>query len=218
MFSRWLQENDFKYLDIHFGINDITAYVSTSYKELSKRIEDKQMKSGQYKSLEKQRMTLKKQLKNRLLQQHTAKHSNKKREEVINQLTTQLQDLELEMASIEKEVSRLEDLTKQDYRKLDNTKKALMDGIKITARNLFYLILQPFKKDYNNYRDDHVLFRHLTRSHGLLCDRGTIMEVLLFPEARFPPKVVSVINNLLEELNNKKLTCLMAWEKLFTSD
>ena len=69
MFSRWLQENDFKYLDIHFGINEITAYASISYKELSKSIEDKQMKSGQYKSLEKQRMGLKKQLKNRLLQQ-----------------------------------------------------------------------------------------------------------------------------------------------------
>ncbi len=52
MFSRWWQENDFKYLDIHFGINDITAYASTSYKELSKSIEDKQMKSGQHKALE----------------------------------------------------------------------------------------------------------------------------------------------------------------------
>ena len=205
MFSRWLQENDFKYLDIHFGINEITAYASISYKELSKSIEDKQMKSGQYKSLEKQRMGLKKQLKNRLLQQHTAKRSNKKREEDIKELTKQLQKLELEMASTEKEVSRLEDLIEQDFRKLDSTKKALMDGIKITARNLFYLLLQPFKKDYNNYRDDHVLFRHLTRSHGFLYDRGAVMEVLLFPEARFPPKVMGIINDMLEELNTRKL-------------
>ncbi len=205
MFSRWLQENDFKYLDIHFGINEITAYASISYKELSKSIEDKQIKSGQYKSLEKQRLALKKQLKNRLLQQHTAKRSNKKREEDIKKLTTQLQELELEMASTEKEVSRLEDLTEQNFRKLDSTKKALMDGIKITARNLFYLLLQPFKKAYNNYRDDHVLFRHLTRSHGFLCDRGAVMEVLLFPEARFPPKVMGIFNDMLEELNSWKL-------------
>jgi hypothetical protein len=41
MFNRWLQENDFKYLDNHFGINEITAYASVSYKELSQRIEDK---------------------------------------------------------------------------------------------------------------------------------------------------------------------------------
>ena len=109
------------------------------------------------------------------------------------------------MASTKKEVSRLEDLIEQDFRKLDSTKKALMDGIKITARNLFCLLLQPFKKDYNNNRDDHVLFRHLTRSHGFLCDRGAVMEVLLFPEARFPPKVMGIINGMLEELNARKL-------------
>ena len=26
MFSRWIQENVFKYLDKHFGINQITSY------------------------------------------------------------------------------------------------------------------------------------------------------------------------------------------------
>ena len=53
MFNRWLQENDFKYLDTHFGINEITAYGSISYNELSQSIEDKQMKNGEYKALEK---------------------------------------------------------------------------------------------------------------------------------------------------------------------
>jgi hypothetical protein len=206
MFSRWLQENDFKYLDTHFGINEITAYATISYKELSQSIEDKQMKNGQYKALEKQRTALKGQLKNRLLQQHCAKRRNKKTEQDIEQLTKHLQALEAEMLSTEKEVSRLETLIEQDFCKLDSAKKALMDGIKITARNLFYLLLQPFKEAYNNYRDDHVLFRHLTRSHGLLRDRGTLMEVLLFPQARFPPKVESIINKVLEQLNARKLT------------
>ena len=59
---------------------------------------------------------------------------------------------------------------------------------------------------YNNYRDDHVLFRHLTRSHGRLRDRGLVMEVLLFPEARFPPKVVGIINEVLAQLNASQLT------------
>ena len=27
MFNRWLQENDFKYRDKHFGINQITSYL-----------------------------------------------------------------------------------------------------------------------------------------------------------------------------------------------
>jgi len=34
MFNRWLQENDFKYLEKHFGINQITSYASISYEQL----------------------------------------------------------------------------------------------------------------------------------------------------------------------------------------
>jgi hypothetical protein len=206
MFNRWLQENDFKYLDTHFGINEITAYGSISYKELSQSIEDKQMKNGEYKALENQRIAIKRQLKTRLLHKHCAKRNNKNREQAIDQLTKRLAEVEAEMANTNKEVSRLETLIEQDFRKLDSAKKALMDGIKITARNLFYILLQPFKEAYNNYRDDHVLFRHLTRSHGLLRDRGPVMEVLLFPEARFPPKVVGIINDMLAQLNASQLT------------
>lgn len=206
MFNRWLQENDFKYLDNHFGINEITAYGSISYKELSQSIEDKQMKSGEYEALEKERMVIKRRLQALLLQAHCAKSDNKNREKAIDQLTERLAEVEAEMANTTKEVSRLETLIEQDFRKLDSAKKALMDGIKITARNLFYMLLQPFKEAYNNYRDDHVLFRHLTRSHGLLRDRGPVMEVLLFPEARFPPKVVGIINEMLAQLNASQLT------------
>jgi hypothetical protein len=35
MFHRWLQENDFKYMEKHFGINQITSYASHSYEELA---------------------------------------------------------------------------------------------------------------------------------------------------------------------------------------
>ena len=31
MFGRWLQENDVKYLDKHFGINQITSYRVIEY-------------------------------------------------------------------------------------------------------------------------------------------------------------------------------------------
>jgi hypothetical protein len=206
MFNRWLQENDFKYLDTHFGINEITAYGSISYKELSETIEDKQIKNGEYKALQNQRTAIKQQLKTRLLNKHRAKRNNKNREQAIDQLTKRLADVEAQMATTAKEVSRLETLIERDFHKLDCAKKALMDGIKITARNLFYILLQPFKEAYNNYRDDHVLFRHLTRSHGLLRDRGPVMEVLLFPEARFPPKVVGIINEMLGQLNASQLT------------
>ena len=52
MFDRWLQENDFKYLDVRYGINQITSYQSQSYAELKEQLEDRQMKNAAYTALE----------------------------------------------------------------------------------------------------------------------------------------------------------------------
>ena len=43
-----------------------------------------------------------------------------------------------------------------------------MDVIKITARDLFYEAIAPFKEAYDNFRDDHVWFRRVIRSSGVL--------------------------------------------------
>ena len=201
MFNRWLQENDFKYLDVHFGINEITSYSTISYNALKTAVKDKQIKSGAYKALEKQRTGINKKLKTRLLREHCAKKENPKRQKEIGALTQQLKEIEGEMAQTVKEESRLASLIEADFHKLDTLKKSLMDGIKITARNMFYLLFQPFKAAYNNYRDDHVLFRHLTRSAGLIQESDDSVEVLLLPEANFPPKVIGIINDLLEQQN-----------------
>ena len=50
MFNRWLQENDFKYLDKHFGINQITSYGVTGYEELRQQVEDRQVRSAEAQS------------------------------------------------------------------------------------------------------------------------------------------------------------------------
>ena len=52
--------------------------------------------------------------------------------------------------------------------RLDPEKKRLMDSLRVIARNVFYKALQPFKKAYNNYRDDHDQFRQLTQASGVL--------------------------------------------------
>jgi hypothetical protein len=41
IFGRWVQENDFKYLDKHFGINQITSYGPTGYEQLRQQVEDR---------------------------------------------------------------------------------------------------------------------------------------------------------------------------------
>ena len=53
MFNRWLQENDFKYLDKHFGINELTSYASFSYKDLEKTIDDKRHQGRKQQQAEK---------------------------------------------------------------------------------------------------------------------------------------------------------------------
>ena len=45
-----------------------------------------------------------------------------------------------------------------DRVKLEPSSKRLLDVLRITERNGFYQALQPFKKNYDNYRDDYGQF------------------------------------------------------------
>ena len=51
MFGRWVQENDFKYLDQHFGINQITSYGVLNYADLKSQLTDRQIHNGTYRAL-----------------------------------------------------------------------------------------------------------------------------------------------------------------------
>jgi hypothetical protein len=62
MFGRWVQENDFKYLDQHFGINQITSYGVVEYAELKGQLTDRQVESGAYRALQEQARQLRGQL------------------------------------------------------------------------------------------------------------------------------------------------------------
>jgi hypothetical protein len=201
MFSRWIQENDFKYLDKHFGINEITSYRADHYKKLEKVIEDKDIKSGEYKALEKRKRKLRTRLGSLLVQGHKSVKTSAKRELKIKEMSAELEQVEIEMENTQKEVSRLHAAIEEDFYKLDTSQKLLMDSIKILARNMFYLMLEPFKKLYNNYRDDHVLFRNITRSHGCIRIEGNVVEVVLFPTVLYQPKVYKIVETIIDEIN-----------------
>jgi hypothetical protein len=51
MFGRWVQENDFKYLDVHFGLNQITSYGVIEYAELKTKLTDRQVENGAHRAL-----------------------------------------------------------------------------------------------------------------------------------------------------------------------
>ncbi len=204
IFRRWIQENDFKYLDKHFGINEITSYATTQYKLLKENLEDKQMKSGAYKALEEEKRQIQKEFGRLLLQEHQNPRKSPGRRKKIQTIDQCLQDIKAKMNTTEKEISRLQYFIDQQYVRLDTRNKMLMDMLKLIARNTFYKELAPFKRMYDNYRDDHALFRNLTHAHGLVFQQSDSVEAVLFPTAHYPPKLRRIMEVLLDEINETK--------------
>jgi transposase len=206
MFSRWVQENDFKYENKHFGINEITTYSVSSYSKLKNLVEDKQTKRGEYKALERGAQIIKGKLKNALLKKHTIKN-DKRRKELeadIEKLSDELDEIKARMSAVAKEGSKIEELIANDYKCLNTKDKKYMDYIKIIARNIFYKVLEPFKKKYDNYRDDHVIFRNLSQAHGLVSFADEQVQVTIFPTAHYQPKVRKIIEEIFNQINNKR--------------
>jgi len=201
IFRRWIQENDFKYLDKHFGINEITSYAVIFYRELKAHLDDKEMVSGAWKALKKEQKEVRKKLGEFLVREQRYPGKNAKRTKRINSLSQRLKTIEEEMKTTEKEESRLEFLIEQDYVRLDTRKKHVMDALKLIARNIFYKMLQPFKKMYDNYRDDHDLFRNLTQCNGVMRQQGDGVEAILLPTAHYPPKVRGIVEQTLRDIN-----------------
>jgi hypothetical protein len=201
MFSRWIQENDFKYLDEHFGINQITSYASVAYERLQEQLAAKQSKSGAYKALEQQRAHHKATLGKLLLAEHRHPGRSAGRTARITALTCELAQVEGQLAQTQKEVSRLELLISQQMVRLNTRNKRLLDSVKLIARNAFYQTLAPFKRTYDNYRDDHALFRNFTQADGLLVETQHHVDAYLLPTANHPPKLQKIFQDLLARFN-----------------
>lgn len=92
MFQRWLQENDFKYLDKHFGINQITSYRVIEYDQLRDKVKDRQIKSSQRKLLGQRRQKVRQQQARLLLIQEQAEQRQREREQRAAELKTATPD------------------------------------------------------------------------------------------------------------------------------
>ncbi len=121
----------------------------------------------------------------------------------VSQLNALLLGLEQKRNETTKHVSKIDELIDLGYNKLDTNTKDFMDAIKMLARNMFYLSFQSFKEKYNNYRDDHVLFRHLTRSSGNLSTTANGIKIEINPQMEYQPKIKKIIFQVLNEVNKK---------------
>jgi len=251
MFSRWLQENDFKYLDQHFGINQITSYRCIEYEKLKGQVDDREVRSGTRKALDQRLHQATRNLSKDLLAEEHALLAHTRRAVQIQELTAkpaaapqadtpegkaqrrrlqQLRKLDetyeaarvkrrkniaehhqlstLIRAEIETNAateSRLEAMIQADMVKLEPSSKRLLDVLRITARNGFYQALQPFKKSYDNYRDDHGQFRHLTHSPGVLEVSSTEVLIHLFPSGSYGGEFQRIVSQTLEAINQQHL-------------
>lgn len=248
IFRRWVQENDFKYLDKHFGIDQITSYQAVSYKELADEITDKKMLGTAHRALSKQRQEETAKLKNLLWKRERAQRRESRREETLGALENQLEQngqsvparealrkqlgiqrgqrkraesnlerweraIESQHEKIEQinrqleatsaEESRLENLIERKAVKMKGSRKRLMDALKILARNLFYILLNPFKSEYDNYRDDHVIFRSLTTSGGLIEADESRVTCHLVLEPDYPRAIRRLLEEYLRDWNAK---------------
>ena len=220
MLTRWVQENDFKYMIKHFGLNQITSYAFTDYRALRDKLEDKLYICALHKSLTKEIDKVRAKFKTALLAKHNfdQKYGNIEQEKLpkkqrerkaniaakVNALYETLTKLEKERSETPKFVSKLDELIALDFKKLDTDTKSFMDAIKLLARNMFYLAFQPFKEKYNNYRDDHFLFRQLIMSGGTIMANDNGYKIQLQPQIEYQPKVQKIITEVLNQINDGK--------------
>lgn len=123
------------------------------------------------------------------------------RRETIEQGHRDIAAIQVQIAGTKAQESRLEAMIQAGMVKMEGQCKRLMDVLRITVRNLFYQALQPFKKAYDNYRDDHDYFRKLTQSPGALEVRPEEIVVHLMPRTNYGGGLRKAVIQTLDGMN-----------------
>jgi hypothetical protein len=262
IFNRWLQENDFGYMNRHVGINELTSRAHETYGSIGTQLDDRQVQSRAYKALkrekiraestlsrlllkrEKQRKAhegqsrvegternaLHRQIKKlegdsgaakrerelkkrrnaleRLVAKHEANKAKRKKkndelDQLIDDQTRQAESADRRMAESVRKESRLQALIEEQYLRLDTRRKAFMDAIRISCRNIFFKLAMEFRPLYNNFRDDHFIVRELTRASGIIDKHDGIVNILLIPTMEFQPATRKTVQKLLERISRQ---------------
>lgn len=186
-------ESEFKDLESQLEAFEILKN-DNSHQKSYKQLECKKEKS--YKALKKFITKLEKQ-------EESGKEKVKELEVNIREKTDALEELELSLMETVRDESRLQALIEEQYFRLDMRRKAFMDAIRLSSRNIFYCLMDIFRPLYNNYRDDHVILRELTRSPGIIENRDGVINIQLLPAMEFQPKVKQIVSSFLAQMSNR---------------
>ncbi|HBM16437.1 MAG TPA: hypothetical protein DD381_08885 [Lentisphaeria bacterium] len=115
--------------------------------------------------------------------------------------TDELKMLTMEKKTLNKHESKIDKVISENKCRFLADKKAYLDAVKITARNIFYLLSRIFRPIYNNYRNDHQILRELLRSRWTLISCGSFMKAELDVTRIFQPEQLNKINLFLGEIS-----------------
>lgn len=121
---------------------------------------------------------------------HKSRREAEKRAEVEAEkkiLCKKLSGLEVSIREMNRTESRLLALIEEKYVRPDLRKKALLDAIRISCRNVFRQAFEVFRPIYGDYRDDHAVLRQLTRASGILIKHHDRIDIYLTPALHRQP-------------------------------
>ena len=106
IFNRWLQENDFKYLDVHYGINQLDSRASSSFEAETDSFEDRSVDGPEYKELKARMKSCDDKLAKRLLR---LRRENAKLKEILKQKKVVAAKIQACIKKRQSDVNRLEE-------------------------------------------------------------------------------------------------------------
>ena len=92
-------------------------------------------------------------------------------------------------------------LSEKGTERLKLEPKVLLDIVKISARNIFYNHVKPFRKLLDNYRVDHKIFRELTRAPGCVSKNNGTVTVELDLARNFEKKERLIVVDYLKSIS-----------------
>ena len=126
----------------------------------------------------------------------------------LNQLKIEYQQeiahLDAQLEESPETLSRLEFLIEEKYQRLKFGPKALMDAIRISARNILGQCHDQFRPLYENYRNDHRILRELIRAPAFISWQGDQRKIVLIPTRSYQKKQKKSIENFLQKINDQR--------------
>jgi hypothetical protein len=136
-------------------------------------------------------------------EEEAGKEKGKELEANIRNKSEELENFEKSLMETVRDESRMQALIEEQYFRLDMRRKAFMDAVRLSCRNIFYCLMDIFRPLYNNYRDDHVILRELTRAMGIVEKRDGVINIQLLPAMELQPKVKQIVSTFLEQMSKR---------------